>query len=129
MRQTEGSHSFSFVFVRVSPPQFILPLYNKHAGKTREEAKLSLLRIIYKWPTFGSAFFEVKVKKKRNMVSISYFLLHVKRFTSVLILLLSLQQTTDPNYPETLLIAINKHGVSLIDPKSKVGPGRSYLYP
>lgn len=32
-----------------------------------------------------------------------------------------LQQTTDPNYPETLLIAINKHGVSLIDPKSKVG--------
>lgn len=30
------------------------------------------------------------------------------------------QQTTDPNYPETLLIAINKHGVSLIDPKSKV---------
>lgn len=34
--------------------------------------------------------------------------------------LLFLQQTTDPNYPETLLIAINKHGVSLIDPKSKV---------
>uniref|UniRef100_A0A8C4I6M7 Myosin VIIAb n=1 Tax=Dicentrarchus labrax TaxID=13489 RepID=A0A8C4I6M7_DICLA len=53
-----------------------------------QEAKLSFLKIIYKWPTFGSAFFEVK-------------------------------QTTDPNYPETLLIAINKHGVSLIDPKSK----------
>uniref|UniRef100_A0A7N6ATC0 Myosin VIIAb n=1 Tax=Anabas testudineus TaxID=64144 RepID=A0A7N6ATC0_ANATE len=59
-----------------------------HRWKTREEAKLSFLKIIYKWPTFGSAFFEVK-------------------------------QTTDPNYPETLLIAINKHGVSLIDPKSK----------
>uniref|UniRef100_A0A671TT54 Myosin VIIA n=1 Tax=Sparus aurata TaxID=8175 RepID=A0A671TT54_SPAAU len=66
----------------------IMALFNKHAGKTREEAKLSFLKIIYKWPTFGSAFFEVK-------------------------------QTTDPNYPETLLIAINKHGVSLIDPKSK----------
>ncbi|KAF3705828.1 Unconventional myosin-VIIa [Channa argus] len=66
----------------------IMSSFNKHSGKTREEAKLSFLKIIYKWPTFGSAFFEVK-------------------------------QTTDPNYPETLLIAINKHGVSLIDPKSK----------
>lgn len=38
----------------------------------------------------------------------------------VMICAFVLQQTTDPNYPETLLIAINKHGVSLIDPKSKV---------
>uniref|UniRef100_A0A8C8MCG8 Myosin VIIAb n=1 Tax=Oncorhynchus tshawytscha TaxID=74940 RepID=A0A8C8MCG8_ONCTS len=53
-----------------------------------EEAKLSFLKVIFKWPTFGSAFFEVK-------------------------------QTSDPNFPEILLIAINKHGVSLIDPKSK----------
>uniref|UniRef100_A0A672Z2N9 Myosin VIIAb n=1 Tax=Sphaeramia orbicularis TaxID=375764 RepID=A0A672Z2N9_9TELE len=67
----------------------IMSVFNKHSGKTAEEAKLSFLKIIYKWPTFGSAFFEVK-------------------------------QTTDPNYPETLLIAINKHGVSLIDPKTKV---------
>uniref|UniRef100_A0A8C7NP98 Myosin VIIA n=1 Tax=Oncorhynchus mykiss TaxID=8022 RepID=A0A8C7NP98_ONCMY len=66
----------------------ILALFNKQSGKTREEAKLSFLKVIFKWPTFGSAFFEVK-------------------------------QTTDPNFPETLLIAINKHGVSLIDPKSK----------
>ncbi|CAN9501294.1 unnamed protein product [Ophioblennius macclurei] len=66
----------------------IMTLFNKHSGKSREEAKLAFLKIIYKWATFGSAFFEVK-------------------------------QTTDPNYPETLLIAINKHGVSLIDPKSK----------
>ncbi|KAJ7319934.1 hypothetical protein JRQ81_019445 [Phrynocephalus forsythii] len=29
------------------------------------------------------------------------------------------KQTTDPNYPELLLIAINKHGVSLIDRKTK----------
>ncbi|XP_019717154.1 unconventional myosin-VIIa-like [Hippocampus comes] len=66
----------------------VVAFFNKQAGKSREEAKLMFLKIIYKWPTFGSAFFEVK-------------------------------QTTEPNYPEILLIAINKHGVSLIDPKNK----------
>ncbi|XP_057695019.1 unconventional myosin-VIIa-like isoform X3 [Corythoichthys intestinalis] len=66
----------------------VVAFFNKQAGKSREEAKLIFLKIIYKWPTFGSAFFEVK-------------------------------QTTEPNYPEILLIAINKHGVSLIDPKIK----------
>ena len=35
--------------------------FNKHAGKSREEAKLMFLKIIFKWATFGSAFFEVKV--------------------------------------------------------------------
>ncbi|XP_063807345.1 unconventional myosin-VIIa isoform X4 [Pseudophryne corroboree] len=66
----------------------IIAYFNKHAGKTREEAKIAFLKIIFKWPTFGSAFFEVK-------------------------------QTTEPHFPEILLIAINKHGVSLIDPKTK----------
>ncbi|XP_017349051.1 unconventional myosin-VIIa [Ictalurus punctatus] len=66
----------------------ILTCFNQHAGKSQEEAKFMFLRIIFKWPTFGSAFFEVK-------------------------------QTTDPNLPEFLLIAINKHGVSLIDPTTK----------
>ncbi|XP_029458031.1 unconventional myosin-VIIa isoform X1 [Rhinatrema bivittatum] len=66
----------------------IVAYFNKHSGKTREEAKLAFLKIIFKWHTFGSAFFEVK-------------------------------QTTEPNFPEILLIAINKHGVSLIDPKTK----------
>ena len=54
-----------------------------------DEAKVEFLKVIYKWPTFGSAFFEVK-------------------------------QTTEPNYPEILLIAINKHGVNLIHPSTKV---------
>nr|XP_010790957.1 PREDICTED: uncharacterized protein LOC104963955 [Notothenia coriiceps] len=67
----------------------VVAYFNKQAGKSREEAKLMFLKIIFKWPTFGSAFFEVK-------------------------------QTTEPNFPEILLIAINKHGVSLIDPKTKV---------
>ncbi|KAK0131900.1 Unconventional myosin-VIIa [Merluccius polli] len=66
----------------------VVAYFNKQAGKSRDESKLMFLKIIYKWPTFGSAFFEVK-------------------------------QTTEPNFPEILLIAINKHGVSLIDPKTK----------
>ncbi|XP_069983292.1 myosin-VIIa isoform X1 [Penaeus vannamei] len=66
----------------------IVQHYNNDAGMSPEEAKIAFLKVIYRWPTFGSAFFEVK-------------------------------QTTDPNYPEHLLIAINKQGVSLIHPVSK----------
>ncbi|NP_001356294.1 unconventional myosin-VIIa isoform 4 [Homo sapiens] len=76
---------------QVSPDDWkrsIVAYFNKHAGKSKEEAKLAFLKLIFKWPTFGSAFFEVK-------------------------------QTTEPNFPEILLIAINKYGVSLIDPKTK----------
>ncbi|XP_058614068.1 unconventional myosin-VIIa isoform X2 [Onychostoma macrolepis] len=76
---------------QLSPDDWKRPVvtyFNKHAGKSREEAKQMFLEIIYKWPTFGSAFFEVK-------------------------------QSSDPNFPEVLLIAINKHGVTLIDPKTK----------
>lgn len=53
-----------------------------------EDAKITFLKIIYRWPTFGSAFFEVK--------------------------------QADQEYPDLLLIAINKHGVSLIHPQTKV---------
>lgn len=60
-----------------------------YLGMSAEDAKITFLKIIYRWPTFGSAFFEVK-------------------------------QTTEPNYPELLLIAINKHGISLIHPQTKV---------
>lgn len=67
----------------------IVAAYNQDAGRSPENAKITFLKIIYRWPTFGSAFFEVK-------------------------------QTTEPNYPEMLLIAINKHGVSLIHPQTKV---------
>ena len=67
----------------------IVKAYNQDSGMSPEEAKIAFLKVIYRWPTFGSAFFEVK-------------------------------QTTDPNYPELLLIAINKQGVSLIHPQTKV---------
>lgn len=43
------------------PRQSIVAYFNKHAGKSKEEAKLAFLKLIFKWPTFGSAFFEVKV--------------------------------------------------------------------
>jgi myosin-7 len=66
-------------------------------GMSPEDAKITFLKIVYRWPTFGSAFFEVK-------------------------------QSTEPDYPELLLIAINKHGVSLIHPQSKVNMLLTKLY-
>lgn len=74
----------------------IVSSYNQDGGMSPEDAKITFLKVIYRWPTFGSAFFEVK-------------------------------QTTDPNYPEMLLIAINKHGVSLIHPQSKVRTKQIFL--
>ncbi|XP_021250654.1 unconventional myosin-VIIb [Numida meleagris] len=75
----------------ISPDEWkksIAAAYSKHEGKTVDEAKIAFLKIIYRWPTFGSAFFEVK-------------------------------QTSEPNFPEIVLIAINKQGVSLIHHKTK----------
>jgi myosin-7 len=66
----------------------IVGAFNKNSGKNRLEAKTSFLKIIARWPTFGSAFFEVR-------------------------------QSTEPKYPEELLIAINKNGVNLIDKSKK----------
>ncbi|KAL4688397.1 hypothetical protein H8959_004649 [Pygathrix nigripes] len=66
----------------------ILLAYDKHKDKTVEEAKVAFLKWICRWPTFGSAFFEVK-------------------------------QTSEPSYPDIILIAINRHGVLLIHPKTK----------
>ena len=74
----------------------IVKAYNQDSGMSPEEAKIAFLKVIYRWPTFGSAFFEVK-------------------------------QTTDPNYPELLLIAINKQGVSLIHPQTKVTSNLKYF--
>uniref|UniRef100_A0A6J0T705 Unconventional myosin-VIIb isoform X1 n=1 Tax=Pogona vitticeps TaxID=103695 RepID=A0A6J0T705_9SAUR len=66
----------------------IISASNKHEQKTVDEAKIAFLKFIYHWPTFGSAFFEVK-------------------------------QTSEPNFPDIVLIAINKQGVSVIHPKTK----------
>ncbi|XP_023014143.2 myosin-VIIa [Leptinotarsa decemlineata] len=53
-----------------------------------EQSKTQFLKTTFKWPTFGSTFFEVK-------------------------------QSTEPTYPEVILIAINKHGVNIIHPQTK----------
>jgi len=62
--------------------------HNKHSGISSEDAKVEFLKEVFKLPTFGCTFFEVK-------------------------------QSTDQNYPELLLIAIGKQGVSLIDRETK----------
>ena len=66
----------------------IVQAFNKHTIQTKEDAKVAFLKVIERWQTFGSAFFEVK-------------------------------QTTEANFPENLLIAINKHGVCLINSEDK----------
>ncbi|XP_051562758.1 unconventional myosin-VIIb-like [Myxocyprinus asiaticus] len=62
--------------------------YNKQTGMTVEQAMVGFLKIVYKWPTFGCAFFDVK-------------------------------QTSEPNFPDILRIAISKQGVTIIHPKTK----------
>ena len=39
----------------------IVSQFNEDAGISQENGKVEFLKVIYKWPTFGSAFFEVKV--------------------------------------------------------------------
>lgn len=67
----------------------IIAAYNSNNIMNASDAKVNFLKHIYLWPTFGSAFFEVK-------------------------------QTTEPKYPEYVVIAINKNGVNIIHPITRV---------
>ncbi|XP_058494755.1 unconventional myosin-VIIa [Solea solea] len=62
--------------------------YNKHAAMTVDEAKVAFLKAVFRWPTFGCAFFEVK-------------------------------QTSEPNFPDIVRIAISKQGLTIFHPKTK----------
>ena len=37
----------------------VVRAYNKDSGMSPDEAKIAFLKVIYRWPTYGSAFFEV----------------------------------------------------------------------
>ena len=40
----------------------IVAQFNRHPVRSKEEAKVGFLKYISRWRTFGSAFFEVKVR-------------------------------------------------------------------
>ncbi|KAJ0065199.1 hypothetical protein NL108_006548 [Boleophthalmus pectinirostris] len=62
--------------------------FNKQGSVTVDDAKVTFLKMVYRWPTFGCAFFEVK-------------------------------QTSEPNFPDIVRIAISKQGLTIIHPKTK----------
>ena len=47
----------------------IVRAYNQDSGMSPEEAKIAFLKVIFRWPTFGSAFFEVKQTKMQTILS------------------------------------------------------------
>ncbi|XP_046402414.1 myosin-VIIa-like isoform X2 [Ischnura elegans] len=66
----------------------ISDVLQRNSGMSPDDAKIAALQIIAKWPTFGSAFFEVK-------------------------------QSSEPRFPEMVIVAINRSGVSIIHPQTK----------
>ena len=43
--------------------------YNRHTIRTQDDAKVGFLKYVARWPTFGSAFFEVKVRTVYTYIS------------------------------------------------------------
>uniref|UniRef100_A0A3Q3GXY4 Unconventional myosin-VIIa-like n=1 Tax=Labrus bergylta TaxID=56723 RepID=A0A3Q3GXY4_9LABR len=48
----------------------IVASFNKQAGMTVEEAMVAFLKAVFRWPTFGCAFFEVKQTSEQNFPDI-----------------------------------------------------------
>ena len=45
----------------------VVRAYNKDSGMSPDEAKVAFLKVIYRWPTYGSAFFEVTQVSDPNL--------------------------------------------------------------
>lgn len=69
--------------------QLIVATYNKQARMTIEEAKGAFLKAVYRWPTFGCAFFEVKVSEIFSFTGHSFASIISHDFSCVFINLLS----------------------------------------
>jgi myosin-7 len=41
-----------------------MPVHAQSRNVSSEDAKIKFLKIVYQWSTFGSAFFEVKVRNE-----------------------------------------------------------------
>lgn len=57
--------------------QNIATSYNKQGNMTADEAKVGFLKAVSRWPTFGCAFFEVKVSavsKRPAEIALSFHL-------------------------------------------------------
>lgn len=83
-----------------------------------EDAMVGFLKVIFKWPTFGCAFFDVKVMKRdpiRWEDSICFYDVYL-----IPACVLLMQQTSEPNFPDIVRLAISKQGVTIINPKTKV---------
>jgi len=63
-----------FLYTNI-PQQHIFAEYNKQAGMSVDQAIIGFLKIVYKWPTFGCAFFDVKVS--------NFSLHHNNNFTNI----------------------------------------------
>lgn len=98
-----------------SSSKAITDQYNDHDGMSPDGAKTEFLNIVHRWPTFGSAFFEVRVslidERPLHLSSSLNLITNHEVVTN--------QQNGDTNLPDNLLVAINRHGVSLIDPSTK----------
>lgn len=58
---TSRAHALKRIRLHLCDFQSILASYNKQGRLTADEAKLAFLKALFRWPTFGCAFFEVKV--------------------------------------------------------------------
>lgn len=57
----KGALSFYDAYFVFMFSQTVVASYNKQGSMTADEAKLGFLKAVSRWPTFGCAFFEVKV--------------------------------------------------------------------